>query len=520
MSNARILIAEDSPEMREVLNTYLSIRGYEIFEAADGLEAVKALEGLKFDLIISDIKMPGTDGLSLLKKAREITPDSPFVLMTGFPNIDDAIEAIRNGAVDYITKPFRFSQIDVLLEKFLRGDRTTANKQNLSIPAEIHTTARSSEKLKRRIRELSKLHYISESISSINDEEALFKQVVLIAAQVTQAQQAYLLFRDGGSGIFYVKSSSESELESIVPEDTRAEGAALTQILHAPATVMSKGQRTLTLFLGSSYREIRSFLLAPLSLKNNLFGAIMVCHENQGIKFSKEDQLILTVLSRKMTLALENFILYQTLYMHFVNTLKALVASVEAKDQYTERHSQRVTHMAKRVASRLGCSASQLESLEFAGLLHDIGKIGVRESVLQKKGPLTEEEWHHIRKHPEVGEAIVKSLQIFPLECAIIRHHHERWDGTGYPDGLNGMNIPFLARILAVADAFDAMTSNRPYRLAKSFEEGLSELERCRETQFDPEVVDIFVELFRNEPPQGHTSFQDLKIEHKVRIIA
>jgi putative nucleotidyltransferase with HDIG domain len=499
MPNTKILIAEDSPEMREVLNTYLSAKGHEVFEAADGLEAVQALENLKFDLIISDIKMPGADGLSLLKRAREVTPNSPFVLITGFPNMDEAIEAIHYGAVDYITKPFRFSQIDLVLEKFIRGDKTTSVDQRLTTTKEKRLTGHLNEKLKRKIRELSKLYYISESISSISDAETLFKEVVRIAAQVTQANSAYLLFRDGESGIFYIKTACGSDPETIVPEDTRAEGAALKQILHAPAPIKSTGQRTLYLFLGSSHREIRSFLLAPLSVKDTLFGAIVVCHDDHGTKFSKEDQLILTVLGRKMTLALENLILYQTLYKHFVNTLKALVASVEAKDQYTERHSQRVTQMAKRVASRLGCSAAQLESLEFAGLLHDIGKIGVSELVLQKKGPLTEEEWRHIRKHPAVGEAIVQSLQVFPLECAIIRHHHERWDGTGYPDGLSGTNIPFLARILAVADAFDAMISNRPYRSAKSFEEGLAELERCGETQFDPEVVDAFVNLFRSE---------------------
>jgi putative nucleotidyltransferase with HDIG domain len=500
MPNARILIAEDSAQMREVLNSYLTAQGFEVFEAADGTEAVQALGNLDFDLIISDIKMPGMDGLALLKKAKEIAPSSPFVLITGFPNLDDAVEAMRYGAVDYLTKPFRFSQIDVLLEKFLKLDRPMKGVRDLSPPKGKKVVRRLNEKLKRKIRELSKLYYISESISAMMDEETLFRQVVKIALQVTQATSAYLLFRDGESGTFYIKTAYGADLEAVVPEETRVEGKVLKHILHASTPVISEGQQALHLFWGSSHRELRSFLLAPLSVKKKLFGAIVVCHDNLDLKFSRDDRLILTVLGRKMTLALENFILHQTLYMHFVNTLKALVASVEAKDHYTERHSQRVTQMAKRVAASMGCSAAELESLEFAGLLHDIGKIGVSELVLQKKEPLTQEEWRHIRKHPEVGETIVKSLQIFPHECEIIRHHHERWDGTGYPDGLSGEEIPFLARVLAVADAFDAIISDRPYRLGKSFEEGLAELKRCRKTQFDPEVVDAFVSLFDPAP--------------------
>jgi len=500
MTNPRILIAEDSAQMREVLNTYLTAQGFEVCEAADGLEAVKALENLNFDLIISDIKMPGIDGLALLKRAKEITPASPFVLITGFPNLDDAVEAMRFGAVDYLTKPFRFSQIDVLVEKFVRLDRPGNGTRDLSTTKGKKVIGKLNEKLKRKIRELSKLYYISESISAMMDEETLFEQVVKIALQVTQATSAYLLFQDGDSGTFYIKAAYGVDLETIIPEETRVEGKVLKHISHASAPIMSEGQQVLQVFFGASQRELRSFLLAPLSVKNKLFGAIVVCHDNHDMKFSKDDRLILTVLGRKITLALENFILYQTLYMHFVNTLKALVASVEAKDHYTERHSQRVTQMAKKVAAFMGCSAVQIESLEFAGLLHDIGKIGVSELILQKIEPLTQEEWLHIRKHPEVGETIVKSLQIFPLECEIIRHHHERWDGTGYPDGLSGDRIPFLARILAVADAFDAIISNRPYRSGKSFEEGLAELKHCRKTQFDPEVVDAFINLFHSDP--------------------
>jgi HD-GYP domain-containing protein (c-di-GMP phosphodiesterase class II) len=248
--------------------------------------------------------------------------------------------------------------------------------------------------------------------------------------------------------------------------------------------------------MGDEVLHLSTFLMVPLTVKKQLFGAIVVAGNDEATSFSRDDELIVSELSRKMTLTLENTILYHTLYMHVINTLQALVASVEAKDRYTERHSQRVTYMAKKVAQFIGCSPSEVDSIEFAGLLHDIGKIGVRDTVLGKEGPLTEDEWAEIRRHPEIGESIVKPLKLFTLEASIIRHHHEQWDGKGYPDGLKGTDIPLLSRIISVADSFDAMVSSRPYRPGKPIHLALQELQRCKNTQFDPEIVVAFVHWF------------------------
>jgi putative nucleotidyltransferase with HDIG domain len=176
--------------------------------------------------------------------------------------------------------------------------------------------------------------------------------------------------------------------------------------------------------------------------------------------------------------------------------LSVLTRAIEARDPYTRGHSVRVTALAEAVARRLGWSEERLASLRVGGPLHDIGKLAVADEVLRKEGRLDEHELAQIREHPKLGARIL--LRVAALREAIpyVLYHHERWDGTGYPSGKAGEEIPLEARVLAVADAFDAMTSDRPYRRALTREEAVAEVERCAGTQFDPKIARVFVELF------------------------
>ena len=176
-----------------------------------------------------------------------------------------------------------------------------------------------------------------------------------------------------------------------------------------------------------------------------------------------------------------------------LDSVKALVEAIDAKDPYTRGHSNRVRSSSVRVAKKLGLGKQRVENLEFAALLHDIGKIGIKDEVLQKKSPLTEGEFRSIQEHPLIGVKILEEIEILKDIIPVIRHHHERFDGGGYPDGLAGEKIPLEARILTVADSFDAMTSFRPYRPALSLPEALAELERGQGTQFDLRVLEIFL---------------------------
>ncbi len=211
-----------------------------------------------------------------------------------------------------------------------------------------------------------------------------------------------------------------------------------------------------------------------------------------GGAFSEEAIFLLHILAERTGLTVENLMLYESVNINLMATLKALVRTLEAKDPYTGQHSQRVTRVAVGLARHAGCSPYDVEALNFAGHLHDIGKIGIRDQILMKPGRLTDVEYEIIKSHPVIGEEIVAHLGLLPMEKAIIRHHHERWDGGGYPDGLAGEDIPTLSRILAVADTFDAMTSNRPYRQAMDGEEALKEVVKNAGTQFDPAAVEAF----------------------------
>ncbi|NLE64761.1 MAG: HD domain-containing protein [Elusimicrobia bacterium] len=184
---------------------------------------------------------------------------------------------------------------------------------------------------------------------------------------------------------------------------------------------------------------------------------------------------------------------------YFYRVIQSLVRIVEAKDYYTRGHSERVAGYAARIASQMGFSSSEIDELKSVAVLHDIGKLGIHDDILNKKDPLTDEEWEVIRQHPVLGEEILKPLCIDEKMVALVRAHHERYDGAGYPDGLKGEQINVFAQILSVADAYDAMTSQRAYRSPMTREEAMAEIRQGRSSQFHPRVVDAFLDVLREE---------------------
>ena len=194
--------------------------------------------------------------------------------------------------------------------------------------------------------------------------------------------------------------------------------------------------------------------------------------------------------------AIENLALYENIYENLFATLYAFVKAVEARDLYTQQHSSRVTGLSIVLGKQLGCSKEELDTLNFAGHLHDIGKIGIRDDILLKPGKLTEEEFEKIKAHPVIGANILEQLGLWERERQIIRCHHERFDGTGYPDGIRQEDIPFLARILSVADVYDAMASDRAYRKKMADEVILKIINEGNGSQFDPAVVAAFNQAY------------------------
>jgi putative nucleotidyltransferase with HDIG domain len=211
-----------------------------------------------------------------------------------------------------------------------------------------------------------------------------------------------------------------------------------------------------------------------------------------GQAFTERDLRLLIALAPPVAAAVENARLFEAVQQSSVGALAQMAESQETRHDYFRGHARRVAELAARTASELGLAHAAVRTLRRAALVHDIGKITLRDAILDRPGPLSEAEWAGVRDHPVRGEQLVQGLKFMAAARPLIRHHHERWDGGGYPDGLKGRETPALARILALADAFDAMTSPRPYRAARSREAALAELAEQAGRQFDPSLVEPF----------------------------
>ena len=207
---------------------------------------------------------------------------------------------------------------------------------------------------------------------------------------------------------------------------------------------------------------------------------------------------LLMLLANQAAVAVENTQLHQNIQELFLGSIKALANAVDARDPYTRGHSERVTEYSVKIAEAMNLSRMDIEYIRYAGLLHDIGKIRIRDDILLKPGKFTDEEFMTMCKHPVYGVGIMEPVKAFERILPYINHHHERYGKGGYPDGLGGEEIPLAARILAVADAFDAMTSDRPYRKALPVEVAIEEIKKNKGTQFDPKIADIFISLFNS----------------------
>ena len=349
-----------------------------------------------------------------------------------------------------------------------------------------------------RVQGLMKAVYdVGAMVSGESSQQRILNGIVDKALEVLQANRGFLILRNPQDG----------ELEPAVIRTPGAvtEGLALSRtvlrecveqghsILLRDALTDLQSQPA----HGSLFRHgIRSAVCVPVESKKEILGALYVDNTADVGAFDEGDMHLLAALGRMAGLSLERVRLIERQDRLFYGVIRALVSSLEAKDQYTRGHTERVTAYALTIAQEMELSAEQLQELRLAGLLHDIGKIGVPEAILCKVGKLTPEELQIMRRHPDIGADIVQNIEGIGEIATVVRHHQERWDGSGYPAGLRGEAIPLLDRILAVADAYDAMTSSRAYRRNFSEEEVLAEFRACSGRQFDPQVVEAFFRVY------------------------
>jgi HD-GYP domain-containing protein (c-di-GMP phosphodiesterase class II) len=294
---------------------------------------------------------------------------------------------------------------------------------------------------------------------------------------------------------------------SLLPEPLRRLGEQLlTAMMHRKSPMLVNklaGDRGYHWLAGSASRLIAVPLLRGDQVLGCLFGLDKV-----GGDFDSVDTKLLMAIANESAIYLENAMLFGDAHDLLMGMLHSLTSAVDAKDAYTCGHSERVALLARRLGMKLGLPDQEIEKLYMAGLLHDVGKIGVPESVLQKSGKLTVEEFELIKKHPEIGARILADVKQMEEVMPGVMHHHERYDGRGYPAGLAGKDIPCMGRIICLADCFDAMTSSRTYRKALPLEMALAEIRRCAGTQFDPALAEVFLQIKPEE-------FRELLQEHR-----
>jgi HD-GYP domain-containing protein (c-di-GMP phosphodiesterase class II) len=253
----------------------------------------------------------------------------------------------------------------------------------------------------------------------------------------------------------------------------------------------------------------RQLLAVPLQRQDVVLGCLFGLDKTSG-DFDSQDSKLLNSIANESAIYLENAMLYEDVHGLMMGLLHSLTSAVDAKDAYTCGHSERVASLSRHLALAAGHSEAFAERIYMAGILHDVGKIGVPESVLQKTGRLTPEEFEQMKKHPQIGARILHDIKQISDVIPGVLHHHERFDGQGYPAGLIGEDIPIMGRIICLADCFDAMTSNRTYRKALPLEVALTEIRRCSGTQFDPALSESFLKI-------GVDRLRELLSEHKDR---
>jgi len=340
VKNTKVLVVDDEQRVRKIISLQLEREGFIVDVLSAGEDAIEKLrEGNSYDLLITDIRMPGMDGHRVLSYAVENVPDMPVIMLTGVVDIETAVGVMKAGAFDYLVKPVKREDLFKTVEKALAYARLVRYNRRL---------------------ELENRRY-------------------------------------------------QQELEAEVNSRTKELSEALAQL--------------------------------------------RIVH---------------------------------------MDTVRILSGAIEENDPYIRGHGNRVRHLAHHMAEAVGYTPHQLDMLDFGAMLHDIGKIAIDRRILNKATGLTPDEWKIVETHPIVGERIVNKVSYFAQIVPVIRWHHERWDGNGYPDGLKGKDIPLSARILSVVDSFDAMTSDRAYRLALSTDRAIEIIREESGHQFDPEMVEVF----------------------------
>src|SRR3989339_182284 len=418
----------------------------------------------------------------------------------------DVSETIKYPIENVICVPLRISsKVIGVIELMNKMPRKRFIKEDLDLLESlagqiclIIQNAQLVEDSKRKIEELSTLISVSTIINSTLDLNKLLNEIMEAAAKLLRAETSTIFLIDQEKQELYfevVTGKSKNNISNTIriPMSEGIAGwvARTGQSLLVPD--VSKDARFYHTVDEKSKFQTKSIVAVPLRVKGKIIGVIEVLNKFDGTSFLPYELELLEALSDQSAVAIDNAVVHKEFQELFLNTITALARAIESKDSYTGGHIDRIENYSMAIASELSLTPEEKERIRWAALFHDIGKIGVNEAILQKPGKLTDAEYEEIKKHPQMGADIMMPIKQFKYIIPGILHHQERWDGKGYPNKLKNTEISIDGRIIGVADTFDAMTSDRPYRKGLPKDFAIDEIKKCSGTQFDPEVVVAFL---------------------------
>lgn len=472
-----ILALDDDKLMTETIQSYFQTAGYRVDTENDPTKAADRIRTKQYDILLLDFLMRPICGDEVVRQIREFDHDLFIILLTGHKSMAPPIRTIRELDIQgYFEKSERFDQLELLIESCAKSIRQMRT---------IRSYRDGLQKIFELIPVLNCQQSVDEILSQVLKQvsELIPCQSSCVYLDFAPLQQKFTLDSDTkvfrGTGAFEGQEQFGAEIyQNLAKGDLQIVVDPDKHLLIAP--LFTEGHQLFGSLVAQLSEKVKDEASQLFEVYSKQVGSIV---SNQLLHYLLEEQ------NKKLSDA------YAILRQNHLETINVVRQMVDAKDFYTRGHSDRVSFYAVKIAQAMKKSEAYIERLKVAGLFHDIGKIGIPDGILQKPGKLTEEEYAQIKQHPVLGGKILKSISSFHDILPFVEAHHERFDGFGYPYGLSGCDIPEESRIIGVADAFDAMTSKRTYRDNLSLPEAIAELKRGKNTQFDGEIVDVFLGL-------------------------
>jgi len=506
-----ILVVEDQPAVREVVSEIVADLGKDIrvHTAGSIQEAREALDVRHWDGLITDMSLGDGNMLDLIEELKgrgEKIP--PGILMSGFLSADRMAKALSLGIVHVMAKPFEPAMLQNCLRKMLFSD--SGGPPPVAAESNKNALQRSEHRLLPEMfemdRRLGLVYRMFDEMPSSGDVAAICSKALAIALDVVHARRGFLALYDRRQDRLVMVS--EQDLDATVLVDScQVVDTPFRPLVDGKEVYVTGGDSANTCWPGVS---CSSHVSVPVLLQGVPMGVLCMLDPGVRGELKTEVRQMLGLLVKKLDTMLDNRAVHAALAENMRDTLFALVRSLEARDRYTKDHSYRVARFGAILAEDMGLDSDHVELIRTGGTLHDIGKVGIPDEVLLKQGRYTEKEYAIMKAHPAIGDNILKNMDTLVRERLMVRHHHERWDGLGYPDRLAGEDIPFDARIISVADAIDAMTTDRVYRMAQPVSFCAEQLQHGAGTQFDPEIAEVAIAAIKRGVVESHAEGEQL----------